>query len=56
MLHLLLINGASVNTHIVNQGKKQIKKEEKIKLLMFGIINNDINLINLVLNFNPDNK
>ena len=54
ILHLLLINGASVNTHIVYQGKKQIKKEEKITLLMFGIINNDINLINLVLNFNPD--
>jgi len=54
ILHLLLINGASVNTHIVYQGKKQIKKEEKITLLMFGIINNDINLVNLVLNFNPD--
>ncbi len=54
MLNLLLMNGASVNCHIVYQGKKQIKKEEKITLLMFGIINNDINLIKLVLNYNPD--
>ena len=55
ILRLLLLNGASPNLSIVYQDKKNnIRQEEKVTLLMFGIIKNDINLINLVLNFKPD--
>ena len=48
ILHLLLLYGASPNIPIF------IKKDEKITLLMFGIIQNDIELIKLILNFKPD--
>ena len=55
ILHILLLKGVSVNSPIVYQGNNiSIKSEDKITLLMFGIINNDINLIKLVLNYNPN--
>lgn len=54
ILHLLLLCGADVNLHIIISEKNIIKKEEKVTLLMFGIIHNDIKLINLVLNFHPN--
>ena len=54
ILHLLLLCGADVNLHIIISEKNAIKKEEKVTLLMFGIIHNDIKLINLILNFHPN--
>ena len=55
ILRLLLLNGASPNLSIIYQDKQNnIRQEEKVTLLMFGIIKNDINLINLILNFKPD--
>lgn len=54
ILHLLLLCGADVNLHIIISEKNIIKKEEKVTLLMFGIIHNDIKLINLILNFHPN--
>lgn len=55
ILNLLLSYGASPNISIIyNDEKCSIKKEEKINLLMFGIIQNDITLINLILNFDID--
>lgn len=54
ILHLLLLCGADVNLHIIISEKNIIKKEEKVTLLMFGIIKNDIKLINLILNFHPN--
>ena len=55
ILRLLLQNNASPNIPIIYQDKQiTIKKEEKVTLLMFGIIKNDINLINLILIFRPD--
>ncbi len=54
ILHLLLICGADVNLHIIYSEKNTIKKEDKVSLLMFGIIHNDIKLINLILNFHPN--
>ena len=55
ILRILLQNGASPNISIIYQDKQNsIRQEEKVTLLMFGIIKNDINLINLILNFKPD--
>ena len=55
ILNLLLLKGASVNIPItIYQGNISIKIEENVTLLMFGIIYNDINLVKLVLNFNPN--
>ena len=55
ILRLLLQNGASPNMPIIYQDKQNnIRQEDKVTLLMFGIIKNDIDLINLILNFKPD--
>ena len=52
LLNILLFFGASVNIPIIYNGLHPIKENDNVTLLMFGIKNNDLNLINLVLNFN----
>ena len=54
ILRLLLLYGANVNLHIIFPGKTPRKNEEKVTLLMFGIMKNDVDLVNLILSFNPD--
>ena len=51
LLSLLLSYGASIDIPIIYNG---IKESDNVTLLMFGIQNNDLYLINLVLNFNPN--
>lgn len=53
-LNILLYYGASVNIPIIYNGTHPIEEKDKVTLLMFGIKNNDLNLINVVLNNNPE--
>ena len=57
LLHILFSYGASPNIPIIYDGingMNSIKEGENVTLLMFGIKIDDLKLINLVLNFNPD--
>ena len=54
LLNKLLSSGALVDIPIIYNGIPQITEKENVTLLMFGIKNNDLNLINLILNKNPD--
>ena len=51
LLNILFSYGASPNISIFND---QIKENENISILMFAIKNNDIQLVNLVLKYNPE--
>ena len=51
LLNILFSYGASPNISIFND---QIKLNENISILMFAIKNNDIQLVNLVLKYNPE--
>ena len=51
LLNILFSYGASPNISIFND---QIKENENISILMFAIRNNDIQLVNLVLKYNPE--
>ena len=52
ILNILLNNGASVNLQFNQQNQNKILKN--ISLLMFAIKINDIDLINLILEYHPD--
>ena len=57
LLRILFSYGASPNIPIIYDGingMNSIKEGENVTLLMFGIKIDDLKLINLVLNFNPD--
>ena len=54
LLNILFVYGASPDISVIFDGEPQIKENEKISILMFAIKNNDLNLVKLILNFNPE--
>ena len=54
LLNILFSYGASPDISVIFDGEPQIKENENISFLMFAIKNNDINLVNLILKFNPE--
>ncbi len=54
LLNILFSYGASPDIPVIFDGEPQIKENENISFLMFAIKNNDINLVNLILKFNPE--
>ena len=55
LFNLLLLNGADVNSPIISMNHQiKIEENEKITLLMFAIIINDIELVKLILKYHPD--
>ena len=53
ILDLLLHAGANVNIPVNFSQQNQNKKIENVSLLMFGITQNDLDLINITLNYHP---
>ena len=54
LLNILFSYGASPNISVIFDGEHPIKENENISLLMFAIKNKDLNLVNLILKFNPE--
>ena len=54
LLNILFSYGASPNISVIFDGEPPIKENENISLLMFAIKNKDLNLVNLILKFNPE--
>ena len=54
MFDLLLFAGADINAPIIYMNQRKIEENEKITLLMFAIIVNDIELIKIILKYHPD--
>ena len=55
LFNLLLLNGADVNSPIISMNHQiKIEENEKITLLMFAIIINDIELVKIILKYHPD--
>ena len=57
LLCILFAYGASPNISIIYDeinGNNSIKEADNVTLLMLGIKNNDLKLINIILNFNPE--
>ena len=54
MFDLLLFSGADVNAPIIYMNHRKIEENEKITLLMFAIMLNDIELIKIILKYHPD--
>ena len=55
MFDLLFLSGADINAPIIFMNhRKTIEENEKITILMFAIILNDIKLIKIILKYNPD--
>ena len=56
LLNILFVHGASPNVSVVFDREKesQIEKYDNISILHFAIKYNDLNLVKLILKFNPD--
>ena len=54
LLNILFSYGAAPNISVIFDGEPPIKENENISLLMFAIKNKDLNLVNLILKFNPE--
>jgi non-canonical poly(A) RNA polymerase PAPD5/7 len=55
LLNIFLACGGDIDAPIYYEKRPfKIEEKEKITLLMFGIMFNDINLVNLVLKYNPN--
>ena len=50
---LLLQAGVNVNTPVNLSQQTQNKKVDNVSLLMYGIFQNDLDLVNIILNYHP---
>ena len=54
MFNIFLESGADVNTRIQHSTNFQIKERDQVTLLMFAVMVKNVDLVHLVLKYNPD--